>query len=74
MLVDNHVHLYRQPYSLETICQCVETERSRGVAKVGSVEHGTSFRSWWEALDSWWIGKESYRCLAFQIPFRLPQP
>lgn len=59
MLVDNHVHLYRQPYRLETIQQCVAAARSHGVMEVGFVEHCTAFRSWWEALGGWWVGRDT---------------
>lgn len=55
MLIDNHVHLHGQPYSLTTIEQYVAAARSRGVEEICLVEHGTVFRSWWERLGEWWV-------------------
>ena len=57
MLVDNHVRLFRQPYRLETMEECLAAARSRGVAEIVFVEHCTAFRSWWEGLDGWWLGR-----------------
>jgi len=57
MIVDNHIHLFQQSYTLETIEKIVAAARSRSVEEVGIVEHGTEFRSWRDKLDDWWTGR-----------------
>ncbi len=57
MLIDNHVHIYEQDYSLDTIKRNVEVAQSRGVNKLGIVEHCTAFRAWYEVLTGWWVGR-----------------
>ncbi len=43
--VDHHVHLERGPYTFEWLDAFVDRARSRGISRLGIVEHSTQFRS-----------------------------